>query len=80
MFVFVYLKFALCFCYLLSDADVNHLDALAPFQPVHMRVVHCPIDTRLSFQQANKLIRDLKPKHLVVPEEYCTPPTLQPGM
>ncbi|XP_067944009.1 integrator complex subunit 9-like [Watersipora subatra] len=62
-----------------TDADVNYIDALAPYQPVYMKVVHCPIDTRLSFAQANKLIRDLKPKHLVVPEEYTFPPTLQPG-
>ena len=58
---------------------MNHIDALAPYQPVHMRVIHCPIDTRLSFAQANKLIRDLRPRHLVVPEQYITPPTLQPS-
>lgn len=61
------------------DPDVDHIDALAPYQPVQMRVVYCPIDTRLSFAQANKLVRDLKPRFLVVPEQYTTPPSLQPG-
>jgi len=46
------------------------MDALAPFQPVQMKVVHCPIDTSLNFNQAGKLIRDLKPSTLVVPELY----------
>ena len=38
-----------------------------------------PIDTRLSFAQANKLIRDLRPRQLVVPEVYTSTPALQPG-
>ena len=62
-----------------ADPDVNYIDALAPYQPVQMRVVHCPIDTRLSFAQANKLIRDLRPRQLVVPEVYTSTPALQPG-
>jgi len=39
-----------------------------------MKAVHCPIDTSLNFTQANKLIRDLKPEHLVIPEVYTQPP------
>lgn len=46
------------------------MDALAPFQPVQLKVVHCPIDTSLNFSQASKLIRELKPGTLVVPESY----------
>lgn len=37
-----------------------------------------PIDTSLSFVQANKLIRDLKPSNLVLPRQYTIPPILQP--
>lgn len=37
-----------------------------------------PIDTSLSFVQANKLIRDLKPTNLVLPLQYTLPPLLQP--
>ena len=43
-----------------------------------MQVYYCPIDTSLSFSQANILIRDLKPSHLVVAESYMSPPPLAP--
>ena len=52
------------------------MEALAPYQPLQMRVVYCPIDTSLNFSQANKLLRDLKPKNLVIPQSYTTPPLL----
>lgn len=50
------------------------MDALAPFQPLAMKAVHCPIDTSLNFTQANKLIRELKPGTLAVPQPYTIPP------
>jgi len=43
-----------------------------------MKAVHCPIDTSLNFTQANKLIRDLKPENLVIPELYTQPPGMAP--
>ncbi|XP_048515351.1 integrator complex subunit 9 isoform X5 [Athalia rosae] len=61
-----------------TEPDFPYLDALAPFQPLAMKAVHCPIDTSLNFTQANKLIRDLKPEHLVVPECYTQPPMAAP--
>ena len=61
-----------------TEPDFPHLDALAPFLPLDMRVCHCPIDTSLSFSQASKLTRDLKPKHLVVHKDYTMPPPLEP--
>ena len=48
----------LCF---FSEPSFPYLDALAPFQPLQMRAVNCPIDTSLNFSQAKKLVRDLKP-------------------
>lgn len=60
------------------EPDFPYLEALAPYQPLAMKVVHCPIDTSLSFTQANKLIRDLKPGHLLVPELYLQPPVSAP--
>uniref|UniRef100_T1I8H8 Integrator complex subunit 9-like C-terminal domain-containing protein n=3 Tax=Rhodnius prolixus TaxID=13249 RepID=T1I8H8_RHOPR len=39
-----------------------------------MKAVHCPIDTSLNFTQANKLIRELKPGTLAVPQPYTIPP------
>ncbi|XP_067118772.1 integrator complex subunit 9 [Centruroides vittatus] len=60
-----------------TEPDFPYLEAVAPFQPLSMKVAHYPIDTSLSFNQANKLIRDLKPTHLIVPEQYIVPPPLQ---
>lgn len=61
-----------------TEPDFPYLEALAPFQPLSMKAVHCPIDTSLNFTQANKLIRDLKPEHLVIPEVYTQPPGMAP--
>lgn len=58
--------------------DFSFTEALAPYQPVSMKICHCPIDTSLSFAQANKLIRDLNPRHLIVPNQYTVPPLLHP--
>ncbi|XP_048237856.1 integrator complex subunit 9-like isoform X1 [Haliotis rufescens] len=61
-----------------TEPDFPYLEALGPFQPLAMRVCYCPIDTSLSFAQANKLIKDLRPLHLVVAETYTSPPLLAP--
>ncbi|XP_025103856.1 integrator complex subunit 9-like isoform X2 [Pomacea canaliculata] len=61
-----------------TEPDFPYLEALGPFQPLMMRVCYCPVDTSLSFAQANKLIRDLRPLHLVVSETYTTPPPQAP--
>ncbi|KAL4225643.1 Integrator complex subunit 9 [Mactra antiquata] len=58
-----------------TEPDYPYLEALAPFQPLQMRIFYCPIDTSLSFPQVNKLIKDLKPQHLLVHESHITPPT-----
>ncbi len=56
-----------------TEPDFPHLQALAPFQPLQIKSVFCPIETSLNYQQANKLIKDLKPGVLVVPEVYTQP-------
>ncbi|XP_003428131.1 integrator complex subunit 9 [Nasonia vitripennis] len=61
-----------------TEPDFPYIEALAPFQPLAMKAVHCPIDTSLNFTQANKLIRDLKPDNLVIPERYMQPPMTAP--
>lgn len=43
-----------------------------------MKVVYCPIETSLNFQQANKMIKDLKPEVLVIPKVYTHPPLVAP--
>lgn len=45
-----------------------------------MKIAHCAIDTSLNFKQANKLIQELKPATLVVPECYTQPPPLAPTL
>ncbi|KAL1465351.1 hypothetical protein WDU94_004932 [Cyamophila willieti] len=61
-----------------TEPDFPYVEALAPFQPLAMKSIHCPIDTSLNFSQANKLIRELKPSTLVVPECYTQPPPAFP--
>jgi integrator complex subunit 9 len=63
---------------LITEPDFPYHEALAPFQPLSMKAVHCPIDTSLNFTQANKLIRDLKPDNLVIPERYVQAPITAP--
>lgn len=43
-----------------------------------MKAIYCPIETSLNFQQANKLLKDLKPGNIVIPESYTQPPTMAP--
>ncbi|XP_013393860.1 integrator complex subunit 9 [Lingula anatina] len=61
-----------------TEPDFYYLDALAPYQPLAMKVLCCPIDTSLNFSQTNKLIKDLKPQHFVISETYTRPPPLYP--
>lgn len=61
-----------------TEPDFPFLQALAPFHPLSMKVVYCPIETSLNFQQANKMIKDLKPEVLVIPKVYTHPPLVAP--
>lgn len=56
-----------------TEPDFPYLQVLAPFQPLAMKAFYCPIDTSLNYQQANKLIKELKPNVLVIPEAYTKP-------
>ena len=62
-----------------TEPSIQYQQALAPFQPMAMKVVHCPIDTSLNFTQAKKLIRDARPARLVMPHSYSKPPASAPG-
>lgn len=61
-----------------TEPDFQYLDALAPYQPLAMKISYCPIDTSLNYAQANKLIRDLRPLHLVIPDHYVQAPVVYP--
>ncbi|XP_037968350.2 integrator complex subunit 9 [Plutella xylostella] len=56
-----------------TEPDFPYLEALAPFQPLAMKAFHCPIDTSLNYSQCNKLVRELRPRALAVPEQYAPP-------
>lgn len=43
-----------------------------------MKAIYCPIETSLNFQQANKLLKELKPGVIVIPESYTQPPIMVP--
>lgn len=56
---------------ILSEPDFPYREALAPYQPLSIKVVHCPIDTCLTFVQANKIVlQELKPSNLLLPKSY----------
>lgn len=61
-----------------TEPDYPYLQALAPFQPLAIKAIYCPIETSLNFQQANKLIKELKPGVIVIPESYTQPPSIAP--
>ncbi|XP_056621127.1 integrator complex subunit 9 [Triplophysa dalaica] len=61
-----------------TEPDFSYLEALAPYQPLAMKCVYCPIDTRLNFHQVSKLLKEIQPLHVVCPEPYTQPPPAQP--
>ncbi|XP_055845527.1 integrator complex subunit 9 [Episyrphus balteatus] len=63
-----------------TEPDFPYLQVLAPFQPLSMKAFYCPIDTSLNYQQANKLIKELKPSVLVIPENYTKPHPIAPQL
>jgi integrator complex subunit 9 len=54
------------------------VEAVAPFQPLAMKVTHCPIDTSLNFSQANKLVKDLRPSFVAISSAHLQPPVSAP--
>ena len=67
------------FSVVFTEPSINYQQALAPYQPMAMKVVHCPIDTSLNFTQAKKLLRDTRPNTLVIPHRYTQPPASAPA-
>lgn len=59
-----------------TDAEFPYLEALAPYQPLAIKVSYTPIDTSLNYQQVNTILSDLQPKNLLVPQAYTVPPVL----
>lgn len=58
---------------LTPEPDFSYLDALAPYQPLAMKCVYCPIDTRLNFHQVSKLLKEVQvgPRVLSVSSQLC---------
>jgi len=55
-----------------------HVEALAPFQPVHARVYNLPMDKRLDANTSTIMLDKLAPKRVFAPSHYCRPPLKQP--
>ncbi len=70
-----YVTFLVLIC---TEPSFPYLEALAPFQPLLMKAAYCPIDTKLNFTQAKKLIRELKPDKIALPKVYTQPPNSVP--
>ncbi|XP_072490918.1 integrator complex subunit 9 isoform X5 [Notamacropus eugenii] len=47
-----------------TEPDFSYLDALAPYQPLAMKCIYCPIDTRLNFIQVSKLLKEVQMRKL----------------
>ncbi|GAB5570349.1 integrator complex subunit 9 isoform X2 [Prionailurus iriomotensis] len=43
-----------------TEPDFSYLEALAPYQPLAMKCIYCPIDTRLNFIQVSKLLKEVQ--------------------
>lgn len=59
---------------LTPEPDFSYLDALAPYQPLAMKCVYCPIDTRLNFHQVSKLLKEVQvgPRLSSVSSQLCS--------
>lgn len=53
-----------------TEPDFEYLHALAPYQPLSMKAFYFPIDPRLNFTIANKLLKEMAPQCLVTHEMY----------
>lgn len=57
---------------LFIDPDFDHTSALGPYQSsLQMRVFYCPIDPRFTYAESSILLKELKPKHIVIPQQYA---------
>ncbi|XP_066896094.1 integrator complex subunit 9 isoform X4 [Kogia breviceps] len=52
-----------------TEPDFSYLEALAPYQPLAMKCIYCPIDTRLNFIQVSKLLKEVQLADSLVPME-----------
>jgi hypothetical protein len=55
---------------IMIEPDYDPVLTLAPFYPLVCKVVHIPLDPRLTVQEAQLLVTDLQPQHLVIPKSY----------
>lgn len=64
-------KNSLANSFIFIEPEFNHLDALAPFQPVYANSYYFPIDTCLNTNQLHKLLKDTKHiTQLIVSNQY----------
>ncbi|CAG7668628.1 unnamed protein product [Allacma fusca] len=59
---------------IITESEFPYVECISPYLPLSMKIQYSPIDTSLNFQQANKLIKELKPTRLVTHADYLVPP------
>lgn len=60
---------------ILTEPDFPCQEVANPFLPLAMRILYTPIDTNWNFKQANNLLsHELRPKHLILHNNYVTKP------
>lgn len=65
--IFVFNRHSVFSTFFFSEPDFSYLDALAPYQPLAMKCVYCPIDTRLNFIQVSKLLKEVQVINFLLP-------------
>ncbi|XP_045142500.1 integrator complex subunit 9 isoform X3 [Echinops telfairi] len=58
-----------------TEPDFSYLEALAPYQPLAMKCIYCPIDTRLNFIQVSKLLKEVQSHRMDLMID-CQPPAM----
>lgn len=63
---------------LFVEPGIPYEIAIAPYQPLACRIVHCPLDWRLSTNEMNSLLREIKPKQVIVPHSFTVDAKFNP--
>mmetsp|Transcript_12475 Transcript_12475/g.13854 ORF Transcript_12475/g.13854 Transcript_12475/m.13854 type:complete len:221 (+) Transcript_12475:257-919(+) len=63
-----YLKSDARNCIILTDTQYDPVQTLMPFEPISCDIHRYPIDMRLNYQQSAQILKDIKPKRVILPK------------
>ena len=55
---------------LFLEPGIDYKKAIAPYKPLKIKTIPCPVDWRINHKDLATIISDVKPKQLIVPEVY----------